>query len=382
MTVPHRTSPLAAPSVEGAVELLRRRGLRVSSARRLVIEALYAAERPLTADEIAAGLEGWLPSSDLASVYRNLDTLEELGLVRHFHAGHGAGRYALAAAGDVEFVSCERCGAFASVPAARLDRARALIQRETGYRARFSHFPLVGTCAGCLDPGGRSPCTSLTGFSRTRSRSPVRSRRSRRSATDFAAPRSTSTIAACRCSASPPRSCSRRRCSTSRSPGGTSGHFLGAALAAVLLGPWLASLVLAVVLVAQAFVFADGGITALGANVLNMGVLGGVVVGGLMLAARRALPNTRATLLGVAAGGAWLAIMVGAAGCAIELAVSGTVPLATVLPAMLGVHAVIGAGEAVITVAAVSAVLATRPDLIHGPVPEPASPVLPNPALS
>jgi cobalt/nickel transport system permease protein len=164
--------------------------------------------------------------------------------------------------------------------------------------------------------------------------------------------------------------------------GGTSGHFLGAALAAVLLGPWLASLVLAVVLVAQAFVFADGGITALGANVFNMGVLGGVIVGGLMLAARRALPNTRGSLLGVAAGGAWLAVMIGAAGCAIELAASGTVPLGTVLPAMLGVHAVIGAGEAVITVAAVSAVLATRPDLIHGPVPEPASPVLPNPAVS
>ena len=73
--------------------------------------------------------------------------------------------------------------------------------------------------------------------------------------------------------------------------GGTSGHFLGAALAAVLLGPWLASLVLAVVLVVQAFVFADGGMTALGANVFNMGVIGGVVVGGLMLAARRALPD-------------------------------------------------------------------------------------------
>ena len=148
--------------------------------------------------------------------------------------------------------------------------------------------------------------------------------------------------------------------------GGTSGHFLGAALAALLLGPWLAGLVLAVVLIAQAFVFADGGLTALGANVLNMGVVGGVVVGGLMLAARRALPNTRAVLLGVAAGGAWLAVVAGAAACAVELALSGTVPLATVLPAMLGVHAVIGLGEAAITVAAVSAVLVTRPDLVHG----------------
>ena len=69
--------------------------------------------------------------------------------------------------------------------------------------------------------------------------------------------------------------------------GGTSGHFLGAALAAILLGPWLACLVLAVVLGVQAFVFADGGITALGANILNMGVIGALLVGGLMYAARR-----------------------------------------------------------------------------------------------
>jgi cobalt/nickel transport system permease protein len=158
--------------------------------------------------------------------------------------------------------------------------------------------------------------------------------------------------------------------------GGTSGHFLGAALAAILLGPWLACLVLAVVLAVQAFMFADGGITALGANVLNMGVLGGVLVGGVVLAVRKALPNTRTALLGAAAAGAWLAVMAGAAACAVELAVSGTVPLATVLPAMLGVHAAIAVGEAVITVAAVSAVLATRPDLIHGPVPEPAAPIL------
>jgi Fe2+ or Zn2+ uptake regulation protein len=150
MTVPHHSSPLAAPSVEAAVSLLRTHGLRVSAARRLVIEALFAAERPLTAEEIAAGLEGWLPSSDLASVYRNLDTLEEVGLVQHFHVGHGAGLYSLVAAGEPAYVSCERCGAFEAVPAGRLDAALELIERETGYRARFSHFPLVGTCAGCL----------------------------------------------------------------------------------------------------------------------------------------------------------------------------------------------------------------------------------------
>jgi cobalt/nickel transport system permease protein len=148
--------------------------------------------------------------------------------------------------------------------------------------------------------------------------------------------------------------------------GGTSGHLLGAALAAVLLGPWLACLVLAVVLGVQAFVFADGGITALGANVLNMGVVGGLLVGGLIHAARVVAGRGRLALLAITAAGSWLAVMAGATVAAVELAVSGTVPLDTVLPAMLGVHALIGIGEAVITVAAVSAVLSTRPDLIGG----------------
>ena len=147
--------------------------------------------------------------------------------------------------------------------------------------------------------------------------------------------------------------------------GGTSGHLLGAALAAVLLGPWLACLVLAVVLGVQALVFADGGITALGANVLNMGVVGALVVGGLVQVAHRVSGRG---LVALAAAGAWLAVMAGAAATSVELAVSGTVPLTAVLPPMLGVHALIGIGEAVITAAAVSAVSASRPDLVH-PVP-------------
>ena len=146
--------------------------------------------------------------------------------------------------------------------------------------------------------------------------------------------------------------------------GGTSGHFLGAALAAILLGPWLACLTMAVVISLQAFVFADGGITALGANVLNMGVIGALLVGGLMLATRRALPKSRMVLLAITGIGAWLAVMAGATATSVELAISGTVPLNTVLPAMLGVHALIGIGEAVVTAAAVAAVLAARPDLI------------------
>ena len=143
--------------------------------------------------------------------------------------------------------------------------------------------------------------------------------------------------------------------------GGTSGHFLGAALAAILLGPWLACLTLAVVLGVQAFVFADGGITALGANILNMGVIGALLVGGLMHFARQLAPRA---ILPIAGIGAWLAVMAGATATSFELAISGTVPLGTVLPAMLSVHVVIGLGEAAITVAAVSALMATRPDLI------------------
>ena len=146
--------------------------------------------------------------------------------------------------------------------------------------------------------------------------------------------------------------------------GGTSGHFLGAALATILLGPWLATLVLAVVLATQCFVFADGGISALGANVLCMGVCGALATGGLMLLARRVLPRRRGVLLAVAGAGAWLAVIAGASATALLLALSGTVPLGTVLPAMLSVHVVIGLGEAAITVAAVSALMATRPDLI------------------
>jgi cobalt/nickel transport system permease protein len=143
--------------------------------------------------------------------------------------------------------------------------------------------------------------------------------------------------------------------------GGTSGHFLGAALAAILLGPWLACLTMAVVLGVQAFVFADGGITALGANILNMGVIGALLVGGVIHYARRLAPKA---IVPISAVGAWVAVMLGATATSLELAISGTVPLHTVLPAMLGTHLVIGIGEAVITAAAVSAVLTTRPDLV------------------
>ena len=146
--------------------------------------------------------------------------------------------------------------------------------------------------------------------------------------------------------------------------GGTSGHLLGATLAAVLLGPWIACLVMAVVLVVQAFDFADGGISALGANMLNMGVLGALLAGFLVVGATRVLPHARPVFICVVGAVSWVAVMSGAAATSVELSISDTVPLGTSLPAMLGVHSLIGIGEAIITVAAVSAVLVSRPDLV------------------
>ena len=146
--------------------------------------------------------------------------------------------------------------------------------------------------------------------------------------------------------------------------GGTSGHFLGATLAAVLLGPWIACLVIAVVIATQALAFADGGISALGANVVNMGVLGALLAGFALQAGLRVLPRTRTAFLGLVAVVSWAAVMIGAAATSVMLALSDTVPLGTALPAMLGVHALIGVGEAVVTTVAVGAVLSARPDLI------------------
>jgi len=109
MTVPCLAEPAPAGDLDAAVDELRAHGLRLSASRRLVLEALFAAGRPVTAEEIASGMYGRLPRCDLASVYRNLETLEELGLVRHMHLGHGPGLYGPAAETD-EYVACERCG--------------------------------------------------------------------------------------------------------------------------------------------------------------------------------------------------------------------------------------------------------------------------------
>ncbi len=146
--------------------------------------------------------------------------------------------------------------------------------------------------------------------------------------------------------------------------GGTSGHFLGAALAAILLGPLNACLVMALVLIVQCFGFGDGGLTAVGSNLFNMGVIGVMCAWLVFVALKRLRPDSRAMTLAAAAAASWCSVVAAAAACAAELAISGTAPLIVVMPAMVGVHALTGIGEAVITVAALSLVLETRPDLL------------------
>ncbi len=135
--------------VESAVALMRERGLRVSAARRLVVEALLAADGPMSAEQIAEGIGGRVPSSDIASVYRNLQAFEDIGLVRHVHLGHGPGLHALAVAGEREHLTCERCADYRLILPEELDAVRELIERNFGYRASFTHFPIVGLCRDC-----------------------------------------------------------------------------------------------------------------------------------------------------------------------------------------------------------------------------------------
>ena len=144
MTLAPQTSPIVCAALEEAVAILRDRGFRLSTSRRLVLEELFAAEQPVSADDIAARLK-----LDLTSVYRNLEVLEQQGLVRHVHLGHGPGLYALLVRGEREYLYCERCHAVTALPPGELDPVRAEIRERFGYVARFTHFPITGTCPAC-----------------------------------------------------------------------------------------------------------------------------------------------------------------------------------------------------------------------------------------
>lgn len=143
--------------------------------------------------------------------------------------------------------------------------------------------------------------------------------------------------------------------------GGTSGHFVGGALCAILLGPSAGILIMTLVLIVQCFLFQDGGITALGANVFNMGIVGAGLCYYVYILLNKVISNKSVTVF----ISAWLAVILGASFCAIELAMSGTVPIKVALPAMAGVHTLIGIGEGLITVTVFRFILKVRPDLLE-----------------
>lgn len=149
---------------------------------------------------------------------------------------------------------------------------------------------------------------------------------------------------------------------------GTTGHLLGGALAAILLGPWVGSLVVAIVVVVQALVFADGGISALGYNTLNMAIVPAFGGWALFRGFRRLLPRTAGGVVGAAALASGVSVVLSAMAFSLQWLFGASAPVAfdTVFGAMVGVHLLIGIGEAVITGLVVAAVLASRPDLVAG----------------
>lgn len=149
---------------------------------------------------------------------------------------------------------------------------------------------------------------------------------------------------------------------------GTSGHLLGGLLAAVLVGPWLGALALTVVLVVQSLLFADGGVSALGLNIINMAFVPAFLGYGLFWLARRVLPTSRFGVLAASAVAAFVSVVLASVLFTIEYAIggNGAAPIGTVAGAMVGVHVFIGVGEAIITTLTVGAVLASRPDLVYG----------------
>lgn len=148
---------------------------------------------------------------------------------------------------------------------------------------------------------------------------------------------------------------------------GVSGHLMGGALAAILVGPWMAAAVVSVVVIVQALFFADGGVSALGVNVLNIAIVTSLVAWPLFRGLVRALPKTRVSALAAAMAASFVSVLAASTAFVIEYAAGGVggAPIDLVLGAMTGVHALIGIGEGLITAAALGTVLAVRPDLVQ-----------------
>jgi Fur family transcriptional regulator, ferric uptake regulator len=148
---------LSFEAVDEVFEELRRKGHRVTAPARLVIEALFRADGPISAEEIGRGQGEHGVQLEKTSVYRNLERLQQLGVVSHVHVGHGPGLYVLSPGTDREYLVCDRCGRVSTVDPAALDAVREQIRDAFGYHARFSHFPVHGYCQSCASDRGASP---------------------------------------------------------------------------------------------------------------------------------------------------------------------------------------------------------------------------------
>jgi len=143
--------------------------------------------------------------------------------------------------------------------------------------------------------------------------------------------------------------------------GGTSGHLLGGALSAIVLGPWAGMLVMTSVISLQALLFQDGGLIVMGANIFNMGLITVLIAFGLYRTVEAQNKAIKSAMIAVAA---WISVMAGALATSFQLWLSGTSPAAIVFPSMMSIHALIGIGEALITVAAIGFIFQVRPDLV------------------
>lgn len=161
--------------------------------------------------------------------------------------------------------------------------------------------------------------------------------------------------------------------------GGTSGHLLGGVLAAVLVGPWVGTLCVSVVLTVQCLLFADGGVSALGLNIVNMAMVGAFGGYAAFLLIKKLLPRSKGSVTTAAGLAAGLAPPLAALLFTLEYAIggNGAASVGTVAAAMLGVHVLIGIGEGIITATAVGSVLAARPDLVWGAKDLPRHPLIP-----
>ncbi len=157
-------------NVEDAIRAVRDRGMRLSTPRRLVLEALFAADGPVSAPQLAQALQ-----IDVTSVYRNLEMLERHGVVRHVHLGHGAGLWVLAGRQELEYLYCERCSKVTQVAAEDLDPIREDIRQRFGYQTHFTHFAIVGLCDQCA----ASPASPAPNCAGAEKHAPQRRRRHR-----------------------------------------------------------------------------------------------------------------------------------------------------------------------------------------------------------